>query len=246
MKMTSIAKFTICLMSIFTSASLVAAPQTAKQMVAEMQQYATKPTYLPKGSSVVMFSKQGSDTLVVADNPRWVVKGELYDMWQNKKIANLSELELASKLIPLDSIKIDMNNLFHISTNTDKDLELVVFLDPFKDTTPKDLETILRYADGYKLKFVLFTKDKQALDVKRLFTLACDMNGLPTNKKLALIMNHASRVGDIACEQEKVVGSYGATSVLSVTQSPTLVSSSYIYSEGFPKNLTSWLLENMK
>lgn len=229
----------------FGSASAFASPETPQQMINEMQANATKPEYLPKGRSVIIFGKQSNDALVVSDNPRWVVKGELYDMWQNKKIANLSELHEASEILPLNSIKADVNNVLSVTANSEKDLELTVFLDPFKATTPKDVETLLKYASAYQLKFVLFTKNKSKEEVKRLFTLACDIRGQSVNKQLAIIMNQESKIDEVACDQEKVVGSYGLTSILGINRSPTLVASSYRYSEGLPERLTTWLVENM-
>jgi thiol:disulfide interchange protein DsbC len=228
------------------SASVLASPETPQQMINEMHANATKPEYLPKGRSVIIFGKQSNEALVVSDNPRWVVKGELFDMWQNKKIANLSELHEASEILPLNTIKVDIDNVLSVTANSEKDLELTVFLDPFKSTTPKDVETLLKYASAYQLKFILFTKNKSKTEVKRLFTLACNLRGQSVNKQLAIIMNQESKVDEVACEQEKVVGSYGLTSILGIDRSPTLISSSYRYSEGLPERLTTWLMENMK
>ena len=222
------------------------AAQSAEQMIQDMQTHATKPEYIPKSRSVVMFGKQTKEAVVVLENPRWVVKGQLYDMWSNTEIVGISELHEASKKIPLNRINIDLNRALTIRTNTTKPMTLTVFIDPFKETAMKDIETLLKYANGYQLNFVLFTKDRGENSVKRLFSLACDIQGKSINKQLAILMNQSTQIKDVACSKEQVIASYGSASILGIVRSPTLISSTFVASEGFPKNLTKWLLENMK
>ncbi len=246
MAFNTLAKKALILMPVVISASVVAAPQTTKQMIAEMREHATKPTMLPKSRTIVMFGKRSSEALVVLDNPRWVVKGELFDAWQNQRIADLSELNSASKLLPLNTMNVDFDKALTINTNSSKSKKLTVFLDPFKKTTPKDLEVILKYASNYALEFVLFTKERSESEVKKLFTLACDLRGLSVNKQLAMIMNQSTRIGSAPCEQDRVISSYGVTSLFGIQTSPAIVASNYAYSEGFPEQFTNWLTENMK
>lgn len=92
MKFTKLIPATLCL-------TLIASPALAtngaqEQLKASLTQ-ASKAEKLPNANSVVVFG--GSESVVLTDNPRWVIKGQLYDMWQNTEINSKSQLHDAAK-----------------------------------------------------------------------------------------------------------------------------------------------------
>lgn len=231
----------------------IASTDNAKEQIKGALKEASKARKLKSSNSIVMFSPTGDSVVVNGDNPRWVMKGQLFDMWQNKKIASVSELESAEIVMPVNKMNIANKKLFDATINLDKEKELIVFIDPFVDSSKRVVSIIKKFVLDYQVRFIFTAVQEPESNettnshIEKLFSFACQVEGLSSSETLDLIiMDKITFDNEKVCGKEKIVASYGLSQFLQIKTSPTLVASNEIYIEGMPKSLMTWLSENMK
>jgi hypothetical protein len=117
---------------------------------------------------MVTFSNQG-EALVIADNPRWVVKGRLFDMWQNEEIRSEDTLKVAEARIPLSKIQVNTSDILDVVVNQEKSKTLTVFLDPFLDNSSSIVSILTSYATDYRLRFIITAMSESSIKPLVLF-----------------------------------------------------------------------------
>lgn len=206
-----------------------------------------KAVNIPNSRSIVMFEDR--ETVVVTDNPRYVVKGELFDMWLNEPVTSKLELKKSSRVMPLDSLKLDSSGLFETTVNEQKGKTLTVFIDPTSENAPEQVHIINKYASAYRLRFVFTSVEATEASVIRLLTFACDVQSKQPGEVVNLITQDANSTPSTTekfCLQEQVIKTYAFSQFLNISTLPTLVASNGVYSEGMPMPFIGWLAENME
>ncbi|MGR5178822.1 hypothetical protein [Vibrio mediterranei] len=204
-----------------------------------------KAVNLPSSRSIVMF--HDNETVVVTDNPRYVVKGELFDMWKNEPIQSRLELKASSRVIPLESLKLDTSGLFEIIVNEQNDKTLTVFIDPTTSDAPEQVHIINKYASAYRLRFVFTSVEATEASLIRLLTFACDVQTKQPSEVVSLILdNQAKSKNSHHCQQEQVIKTYAFSQFLNIRTLPTVIASNGVYSDGMPVPFIGWLAENME
>lgn len=226
-----------------SSLSMAEADSSAMEGLRESARQASKAERMPKSSSMVMFTKLG-EAIVVADNPRWVVKGTLFDMWSNEEVHSSATMQELSKTLPLESMKIDHKNVLSVTVNQEKPKQLTVFLDPFLPNATTAARVIMEQAQMYRVRFIFTATRDESLEAFK--KLGCVVESAPANKIIEHIINGSLPLEREGCLQEQSFKSYGLTQFLKIGKSPTLIASNDVYSEGLPSGVTTWLIENME
>ncbi|WP_338167286.1 hypothetical protein [Vibrio sp. 10N] len=202
---------------------------------------------IPNSRSIVMFEK--GETVVITDNPRYVVKGELFDMWKNEPVTSRLELKKSRRVMPLESLKLDSSGLFETTVNDHHDKTLTIFIDPTSDSASEQVHIINKYASAYRLRFVFTSVEATEDSVTRLLTFACRVQSKQASQIVSSIVQEPDSATDTTatfCLQEQVIKTYAFSQFLNISTLPTLVASNGVYSEGMPKPFIGWLAENME
>lgn len=197
---------------------------------------------MPYSGAIVVFNEP--DSIVITDNPRYVIKGRIFDMWQNVEIKNKAELEQSTRVIPLQKIKVNTTELLDVRANQEKSDELTIFLDPFEPSSAQTVALLTKYVKEFQLRFI-FTSMSQA-NVDRMFDFACDIESKSSADVLSMIASDTVNPPKTQrkCTQTAVMNSFGLTHFLRLKTSPTLIAPNGTVSAKLPPNLMSWLAEN--
>lgn len=229
-----------CVAAISASCSLLAA-QTPQEQIKASIDLASKVQKLPNAHSMVIFGRSGG-SVVLTDNPRWVVKGTLFDMWQNKEIHSVSQLKTAERKIPLSSLSVNTTDVLELVIGKDKPKTLTVFLDPYAENTSSVVSILTKYAKDYRLRFI-FTSVSQ-LSMKKLSEFSCTLASVNTERLLSYLQTQNFPKASSNCLQPNMMNSYGLSQFLHISKSPTLIAPNDVFSEGMPAKLMHWLSEN--
>ncbi|NAX38053.1 hypothetical protein CAG54_11150 [Vibrio sp. V27_P1S3P104] len=228
---------TLWLITIFASPAYA---NTAEDQIKEALKKTSKAEKLPDAKSVVIFGD--SEAVVLTDNPRWVIKGQLYDMWQNKKINGTSELKHAAKKIPINKIKVNTKDIIDIRVHPEKIDVLTVFIDPFMDQSANQMYLLNKYANDVQIRYI-FTAMSQE-NISRFFDFACETKGKTVNKTVQMVTKSQFKSNTGDCRKTEAMNSFGLTQFLRINTSPTLIAPNDIYHIGMPSNLVQWINGN--
>ena len=205
---------------------------------------ASQAVSIPGARSIAMFER--GDAIVITDNPRYVVKGQLYDMWANQPIKDSIELNESSKVIPLGNLSLNTDNLFVMNLHANKAKTLTVFIDPMESDTAEQLNILNTYASEYHIKVIFTTLRADQETISQLLRFACVVQKeQPQGVMAALVQNRAFQ-SQTFCNQESVIKTFAYTQFLNIKKLPTLIASNDVYSEAMPVPLIGWLATNME
>lgn len=232
---------TICFIGLMSASFSAFSGDSPKEQIKASIELASQVKALPKARSMVIFSRSG-ESVVLTDNPRWVVKGTLFDMWQNKEIHSVSQLKGAEKIIPLSSLRVNTTDVLDMVIRQDKRQTLTVFLDPFAANTPSVVSILTQYAKDYQLRFI-FTALSQS-SIEKLGGFSCALSKGNTDDLLNQLRTQDFPKTSSHCLQKTMMNSYGLSQFLHISTSPTLIAPNDVFSEGMPTQLMHWLSEN--
>lgn len=227
---------------LFYSNYVVAATPANEQIKGALEK-ASKARKLLQSNSVIFFSPTG-ETVLISDNPRWVVKGKLYDMWQNKEVNSVEQLSEVEKTIPLSKMKVGNRNVFDLNIHEGKDKTLTVFLDPFEKSSANVLSVLNRYVTDYQIRIIFTAVNPN--HAQGLIDFYCATKSKSSTEILAMITGQKTNYSGNSCDNQDAINSYSFSQFLGIKQSPTLIASNDIFYAGMPKSLMTWLNENME
>ncbi|NOI31840.1 hypothetical protein [Vibrio coralliilyticus] len=232
------------ILTLLLSLNLVVTPSladtSAQRQVQNALKVASKAERLPKARSVVVFGQ--SEAVVITDNTRWVVKGQLYDMWQNVEVDNALELASAAKLLPINTLKTNTTDLVDARMRPEKELIVTVFLDPFEKKSANVVKLLNTYAKKYQVRYIYTAMSQK--HIEPFFFFACEINGKSAESISQLIQEQRFERTDKSCSQTHAMNSFGLTQFLHINQSPVLIAPNDVYHVGLPPKLMEWLKEN--
>lgn len=231
----------LAMTSFFVSSSTSDVSSQIKQSIAA----AGKAVKVPNSNAVVVFEHSGQ-VVLITDNPRYVVKGQLFDMWENTKLENSGELKASSLTIPLDRLPLDDSQIFKMTTNKDNDKKLTVFINPFDKASRKQIELIIKYANSYQIDWVFVSVEGTKEDVDHLLKLSCIVSNEQPDDILEMFIQNNISIPNKHCQKESVIKTFAFTRFLNITTLPTFVASNNVASQGMPPKLISWLANNME
>lgn len=179
----------------------------------------------------------------VTQNGRYVIKGDLYDMWSGgAMVSSVAELNESSSKIDLEKIGIKMDDLFNLQYGNGPKT-VTMFVSPGCGYCKKTLQEMISsdLAEKYTFNIVPlpFLGQKSQDSVKRLAAAAPKnpagaLNALVNDDYSALAQNEG---GDIEGIKRAMI----TAQILGINQVPVLLADNGTMLVGAPQNLTSWL-----
>lgn len=196
---------------------------------------------LPSSRATVAFDPLGQ-AVVITDNPRWVIKGKLYDMWSNEEVRSAKTLNAQAKRIPLSKIRVNSTDVLDITVNPEKSQTVTIFLDPFSENSSDTVHILTKYASDYQLRFIMtaFSED----NLKKLSSFSCSLPKLEANEVTKLIIEKSIPLVNQSCMSNQLVSSFALSQFVGVKQSPTIIAPNSVYNVGLPPKLMTWLAQN--
>ncbi len=221
--------------------TVYAEEEGAREKIRAHLMQASKAQPLPNSRAIVMFGPQGQ-AVVVTDNPRYVVKGELFDMWQNEALKSQTAVDASAKTLPLSKMNVDTVNLLDVVVNPEKLNLVTIFLDPFESNSGDVVKILRKYAANYRLRFIFTTnKDEHVASLK---AFACEVATQNADRILTAIEQQQFTTTTQACYENQLIKTLGLAGFLRITTSPTIIAPNSKYIEAFPANLMQWLADN--
>ncbi|EOX3447464.1 thioredoxin domain-containing protein [Vibrio cholerae] len=220
--------------------SLVLAQSGAEEQVKKALEKASKAEKLPQSAAVVVFGEK--EAVVLADNPRWVIKGKLFDMWQNKEINGPLALRDADKRIPINKIKVNTKDVIEARVRPEKELIVTVFLDPFMGNSSEVVRVLNTYATDYQVRYI-YTSMSQA-NIQPFLSFSCQSRVMDARDISQMIIDKNFIETSESCRQTEAMNSFGLTQFLHINQSPTIIAPNDVYHIGLPSALMRWLKDN--
>ncbi|NGZ66617.1 hypothetical protein G6Z92_06405 [Vibrio aestuarianus subsp. cardii] len=214
---------------------------TAREKIQAHLKEASKVHRIPNSRSMVMFGPTGQ-AVVVTDNPRYVVKGELFDMWLNEELKSQKAVDESNQTIPLSKMSVNTVGLLDVVVNPEKLNTVTIFLDPFESGSGDVVRILRKYATNYRLRFILTTN--QDKHVPALQRFACEVEKHNTEDVLSMIERQEFTNSSQSCIEQKVIKTLGLTGFLRIAKSPTIIASNERYVEALPANIMQWLADN--
>ena len=239
---------TLVISSVLTMTSFFVSSSASDDVSSQIKQSiaaAGKAVKVPNSNAVVVFEHSGQ-VVLITDNPRYVVKGQLFDMWENKKVNNSGQLKASSLTIPLDKLPIDESQIFKITTNKHADKTLTVFINPFDKASPNQIEVIRKYASSYQIDWVFVSVEGTKEHVDQLLKLSCVVLNEQASDILTMFIQTNISLPNKHCQKESVIKTFAFTRFLNIHTLPALIGSNDVVSQGMPQQFISWLAKNME
>lgn len=233
-------RITTLITTVCVALSPVALADNPQEQIKQSLAQAKKLVHLPNSRGIVGFGK--NEAVVISDNPRWVVKGQFYDMWSNTKINSAIELQEAAKRIPLDKLAVNTKALLETRVNPEKSKTLTIFLDPFAKNTPNVVNVLTKYVTDHSLRFIYTATSNES--VERLGAFTCQLSNQNSSQLFESMKNQRFIPSSKTCLQTKMMNSFGLSQFLHIKQSPTLIAPNDVFSTGMPHKIHTWLAEN--
>lgn len=215
--------------------------QTAEEQIQAALKAASKPQQLLHSNAIVVFGHNG-EAVVITDNARWVVKGQLYDMWANVEVDSHTQLQAQEQTLPLDKISVNTEDVFDVELNSSLSQQITVFIDPFADNTPNTLSVLRRFVTDHSLRIILTPMESE--HVMPFLAFYCANVNRDNTTLMQTIINRDFPAHNQSCEHTNAMNSIGLTSFLRINESPTLVAPNQQLSAGMPDKFMQWLTAN--
>ncbi|NVP00687.1 hypothetical protein HWA77_10735 [Photobacterium damselae subsp. damselae] len=199
---------------------------------------------IPYSRSVVSFSD--NEQVVILDNPRFVVKGQLYDMWSKELISSKNDIYNSINTYPLSQLKINSQQLLESVIRYDSnDIQFTLFINPFDDSNLKFIEEYKKNLSDKSLR-VIYTlpSAKNGLTdkyVKQYYSLTCNVPSIKSLADIEVLVKNTPV--DKPCS-DLAYKTVGLLQFLNINNPPLLVSNKTEKSFNYSVPMDKWLQNN--
>lgn len=176
--------------------------------------------------------------LYVSSNGRFVISGQIYDIWQRKPLDTMEQIQAVTSRMDLDAIGLEPEDLNTFSEGSGEK-EVVVFVDPRCPYCHALIKDSRKYHDDYRFHFVVVPALGDESD--RLARLAY----CAEDKSKALNAMMDDTLSELPQQDSCDLGRYKETLVLAqlleISGVPFVISHDGRISEGVPGDLDAWL-----
>lgn len=180
----------------------------------------------------------GGEIMFISGNGRFVIKGQIYDIWYKKTLDNIAQITDSATKIHFKKMGTDFSE-FSATTFGEGEKEAVIFVDPLCPICHKLVADAKKLAKDYKFHVVVIPAlGNESHDLSKKFYCAKDQN----NRLEALLNN---TIDTLEQKQECDMEGYDSTlylaTMMKIKGVPYAVSPDGRVSEGTPWNLKKWL-----
>ncbi|EHA1082424.1 hypothetical protein I8Y06_003300 [Photobacterium damselae] len=199
---------------------------------------------IPYSRSIVSFSD--NEQVVILDNPRYVVKGQLYDMWTKEKLSTKNDIHNSIDKYPLSLLKINSQELVETTlSNGGSAIDLTLFINPFDQKNLKFIEQYKHSLSDKSLR-VVFTlpsiqnglTDKY---VKQYYSLTCNKPSIKSISDIEILIKNKPINKPCTDLAYKTVG---LLQFLNINNPPLLVSNKTEKAFNYSVPMDKWLKNN--
>ena len=178
--------------------------------------------------------------MFVSDNGRFVITGQIIDIWQKKTLDTMSEMAEVSGKIPMGGFNLDLDALNTVTIgNGDK--EVIVFIDPQSEHCHTLIKQAMDLGSTYTFKLIVVPamgEESNRLS-KKLF---CSVNRKSNIK--AILDNSIDELEVHSdCDTKQYDKTLVLAQVIGIKGVPYLIAPDGRFFQGLPKNLNNWLEE---
>ncbi|WP_160188512.1 DsbC family protein [Escherichia coli] len=176
--------------------------------------------------------------MFLSENGRFVISGQIYDLWSKKPLNTMSQMRDAAERIHFKSMGMDVDTLNTISVGRG-DKEDVVFVDPLCTVCHKLMDESTSLVDEYTFKFVVIPAlgaESNRL-AKGLFCAKDKTNALDAFMNNTLASLPSKKTCDLGQYDQTLLAAH----LIGIEGVPFVVAQDGRVSKGRPKNLKSWL-----
>ncbi|ECU8224391.1 MULTISPECIES: DsbC family protein [Enterobacterales] len=176
--------------------------------------------------------------MFLSENGRFVISGQIYDLWSKKPLNTMSQMRDAAERIHFKSMGMDVDTLNTISVGRG-DKEVVVFVDPLCTVCHKLMDESTSLVDEYTFKFVVIPAlgaESNRL-AKGLFCAKDKTNALDAFMNNTLASLPSKKTCDLSQYDQTLLTAH----LIGIEGVPFVVAQDGRVSKGRPKNLKSWL-----
>lgn len=189
--------------------------------------------------------ESGGQVFFISQNGRYVIKGDMYDMWSGgERVPDIATLNATSSIINLDKIGVKMEDLFALKYGHGPE-KVTVFVSPGCPYCKKLMQTMKtgELEDKYTFNIVpLPYMGKQSqIAVKKLVAAKgsnpqAALDALMSDNYGALPLKESNKL-----DLEGVKRSMLTAKIIGINQVPVLLSSAGVMQVGLPDSLPKWL-----
>lgn len=190
------------------------------------------------------FRDKEGRVLYMLDNGRFVLVGDVIDVWAKKKLDTLEDLEKAFNRVDLKALGLEVSKTNHISWG-EGEKHVTVVVDPFCGWCHRLVQEIRsdkKLAQEYTFDFILVGfLGKKSQDAAR--TLAC--SNAPAEAKLNAFMAGETALNQLikapTCDESKLRESQLAVTAMGVQSVPYIIAPDGRFNKGKPRDIRAFL-----
>lgn len=178
------------------------------------------------------------ELLFMSENGRFVLRGELYDIWHKTRLSTANQVQNAATKIHFDQMGLDWSHYNTLNLGTG-DQQVVIFVDPLCRICHKLIKDISDIKDDYTFILVVVPALGDDSDV-RARKVFCAKN---PNMVFEAFMNQRlmSLSQKPSCDYKYYDETLILAQLLNIKAVPFIVASDGRYSQGRPPQFKSWL-----
>lgn len=196
---------------------------------------------IPLPATGMQAIQNNGQIVFVSANGRFVIRGELTDVWQKKSLTNINAIKDAATHLHLRGMGLEPNDLNRVRIGHGGK-EVVVFVDPLCPHCHELMKKAETLGDKYTFQFIVIPAlgDESA-------KLAPAISCTDEKKALsALINNQLASVTQEHCDQQRYKRTLLIGTLLNVQGVPFIVAPDGRFSQGTPQNLETWLIDGQE
>lgn len=199
---------------------------------------ALKRSYVVHNSDL-MFLDVNGEVYMGTTNGRFLFRprtGAIYDLWYKRRIESVSDLPDVNRL-HIDKLPFNVEALNVVSMGKMGAKKVYIWLDPAGPANKKLFEQMQPLLDSYEFKLIIAPS---SYGNSQAFTEALACNDNPEQARAALLTQDMTSLRpsqNASCRTKVLVQTATLTSVLRLTQLPTIISPDGEISVGVPEDL---------
>lgn len=187
--------------------------------------------------------QQSGEIVFMSDNGRFVIKGELFDLWTRQRVTDFAEMQQLATRLDLQKMQLDINALNTVSLGSGSKT-VVVFITTGCPHSKRLIQISQPLTQQYRFQWVFIPE-----------------NGKPGRQQVNRILHHPSPEQALAAVADNQIDQLSLATdqdnqrhqlteltahLLNVDQVPFLIAPDGRFQSGFPKDLSNWLAGKAK
>lgn len=180
----------------------------------------------------------------VSNNGRYVITGQLYDLWGGNSLDTMAQIKTSTETIPLNGLNLKAKDLNTVILGSG-DKEILLFVDPLSDVTKELIKQSRQIiTDGnrdfaFKFIFIPALGDKSNIAAKKILCSSENVNDEEILNKV--LSNQIGELKTSQCDISPYDRTLVMSTLLQIKRVPFLIANDGRFIEGIPNSYLNWL-----